>query len=194
MICVWLGVAVRNAIDQRDSVEWLTDQHARVWYDYHFTGEFGPQWIDANAVPPGPTWLRNLVGLDYLSKVRRVDFVPRDAGSEVDLSPLGGLRSLEELRIQRTPISDVSVLGSLRNLRRLYLGYTKVDDVHPLSNLTRLTHLSLNNTDVVDIRPLRKLRKLETLSLHNTLVTEHDYQALQRALPNCKITWSSRTK
>src|SRR5262245_17156491 len=65
-IAVWLGMLVRNAEKQRRAVARLQELGASVRYDYQ----------DANikASPPGPNWLRNLIGDDYFCTVTFVFF------------------------------------------------------------------------------------------------------------------------
>jgi Leucine-rich repeat (LRR) protein len=58
-----------------------------------------------------------------------------------------------------------------------------------LEKLTNLTELDLNNNNLRDLKSLEKLTQLEWLELqNNAFLTKAQIDALQQALPNCKIS------
>ena len=58
-----------------------------------------------------------------------------------------------------------------------------------LEKLTNLTELNLNNNSLRDLKSLEKLTQLEWLELqNNAFLTKAQIDALQQALPNCKIS------
>ena len=189
LICLFLGINVRNAIRQKAAVEWASKNRMQVYYGNGY--QFGQVARPGRKAPPapGPAWLRKLVGVDMLASVERVTFhsVPRD-GTATELGPLADMRSLRELKIERLNIDDLSTMPQITKLERLYLGYTKIEDVAPLAKLTSLKHLSLNNTRVKDVSCLASLKNLETLGLYKTHVSAADVRRLQMELPNCKIS------
>lgn len=181
---VWLGLLVLRVNRQREAVEWTKQLGGNVHYDYQLD-EHG-NFVE-NAEPSGAAWIRELIGIDYFADVHEVAV----ANSQVsDLAPLTNLTSLKRLFVYRMPIRDVTALAKMTSLERLSLDYTQVHNLRPLSNLTKLKYLSLEHTDVKDVTPLTGLANLERLALDYTKVTELDYRLLQKALPNCVISWS----
>ena len=156
---VVLGLMVRKANNQKRAVAWVEKAGGVTFYDYEFADD--DRWI-ADAEPPGPRWLRELVGLDYLANVASVHL----RGSEItDLSPLTKLTTLEAVNLLDTKVSDLS----------------------PLTRLTNLRVLWMKNTPVSDLTPLAKLTNLRQLYLFDTNVGDEEVDRLQKALPNGKI-------
>ena len=78
----------------------------------------------------------------------------------LDISPLSGLINLEELELfSNRRISDVSPLGSLRRLRWLRLDRNNISDVSPLAVLQNLEEVQLQINNISDISPLDGLRE-----------------------------------
>ena len=77
-----------------------------------------------------------------------------------DISPLSGLINLEELELfSNRRISDVSPLGSLRKLRWLRLERNNISDVSPLAVLHNLEEVQLQRNNISDLSPLDGLRE-----------------------------------
>ena len=77
-----------------------------------------------------------------------------------DISPLSGLINLEELELfSNRRISDVSPLGSLRKLRWLRLERNNISDVSPLAVLSNLEEVQLQRNNISDLSPLDGLRE-----------------------------------
>ncbi len=74
VICIWLGIIVKRARDQQEAVEFIKENGATVTYDYQFdgTGNGNP-----NAMPPGPAWLRRIIGDDFFVNVIVVELVAK---------------------------------------------------------------------------------------------------------------------
>lgn len=105
--------------------------------------------------------------LETLSRLRVLDLV----NAPVDDGVLRYLRSLKEMR-------DVGLIGS------------DITDLFELRNLHDLHYLHLESTNVSDagLEQLSNLRQLKHLGLDNSKVTPEGVQAIQRHLPNCKVT------
>ena len=90
--CVWLGWLANRANNQRRTVQWATELGGYVSYDYQYHPE-----------PPGPEWLRNLIGIHYFANVVRV----RLSETQVrDVTPLANLTKLIEwTTTASTPVS-----------------------------------------------------------------------------------------
>ncbi len=164
VVCVTLGWKVEKARKQREAVAWVQECGEHVFYDYELDDA---RKRVPNPQPPGPKWLRELLGIDFFDDVVAVAF---DQVS--DVTPLAGLTSLESLMLVGTQVSDVSPLAGLTSLKLLYLSDAHVTDITPLAGLTSLEQLYLANTQVSDVTPLAGLTSLEQLALTGTQVKD----------------------
>lgn len=106
-----------------------------------------------------------------LQKLRDVNF---GKTSVVDLSPMGMLPELTNLRLYETPITDASLAT--------------------IPSFPKLAVLNFAKTNVTDagLRYLERFTNLTSLNFDQTYVTDAGAGLLQSRLPNCKIVW--RTK
>lgn len=79
-----------------------------------------------------------------------------------DLSPLNGMRLLENLNVQNTSASRLP--ASLPNLRRLDCIHTPISDLSPLANSPLLTWIDITRTGVKNISPLTKCTKMHSFT------------------------------
>ncbi len=208
----WVGVKMQQARRQREAVAAILRVGGFVWYDYQVDSSgMGIQ----GAQPPGPKWLRSLLGDDLFTAVAVVQFQRKvtDAGLEplerlpyvhtlglsatqttdAALKHLRGLKQLHTLVLDGTQVIDAGLghLKGLAQLRVLWLSNTRVTDagLERLKGLTKLEELKLDNTQVTDagLEHLKRLPQLCTLSLEGTKVTDEGVKKLQQALPNCEI-------
>lgn len=105
-----------------------------------------------------------------------------------DLSSLAGLTKLESIWMSNSAIRDISPLGNLKNLNMLWLAETQVTDISPLAGLTKLQDLDLRGNQIEDFSPLHQLTNLVKLDVSQTGISDHDFERLNKALSNCKIT------
>jgi hypothetical protein len=187
----WVAVKIERARRQKEAVEEIKKAGGHVSYDYQFdkSGDWLPE-----ARPPGPAWLRNLLGEDFFATVVMVGLFPLNSRvTDAGLEHLKGLTQLEWLDLMDTPVTDAGLehLKGLTQLQELYLGGTKVTDagLDYLKGLTQLRTLYLGNTPVTDagLEHLSGLTQLQFLCLENTQVTDEGAKRLQQALPKCRI-------
>ena len=157
------------------------------FYDWQFDADGSP---NSNSEPPEPSWLRNLVGVDFFSAVVMIYGTKiTDAG----LEQLCNMTQLQRLDLSHTQITDAGLehLEGLTQLQDLWLYDTNVTDagLEHLNGLTQLQVLWLYDTDVTDagLEYLNGLTQLQVLSLYGTKITDAGVKKLQQALPNCKI-------
>ena len=105
-----------------------------------------------------------------------------------DLSTLSGLTGLKKLDLRQTHISDLTPLSSLTGLTNLGLRANQLSDVTPLGNLTNLTGLDLGENKISDITPLESLTGLTSLLLDDNNIGNKDVERLKEKLPNCTIS------
>lgn len=206
LFCVWLGWKAQRARTQREVVAWVHEMGGSVYYDYEIDGKNGT--FVSNPQPPGPDWLRELLGVEFLDEIVEV----RIRKSVADISPLSKLKSLEWLCMTNHQVTDLSPLRKLTNLKRLELYSRQVSDLEPLAELTNLEILALDNTQVSDLSPIAELTKLRELSVRYSKVRDasplaklksvermhlryshvprEEVEELRKALPNCRIDWS----
>ncbi len=147
---VLLGWKANKARRQQKTLAAVRKMGGMYFYEFTLDATGNP----VAAEPPGPAWLRNQIGLDFLSDVGRIDIYGTQAS---DLTPLSGLTNLRWLMLEGTPVSDLAPLAGMTNLRALSLDSTQASDLTPLARMTSLEVLRLCGTDVSDLTPLVKL-------------------------------------
>jgi hypothetical protein len=117
--------------------------------------------------------------------------------SDKGLQNLKTLTQLQILYLYDTQITDAGLenLKELKNLRELYLSSTQVSDagLKHLTGLSKLQYLFLNKCKISDsgLKSLEGLKRLEILELRDTSVSKKGVMDLQRALPECGISFGS---
>ena len=120
--------------------------------------------------PPGPEWLRKLMGDEYFLTVDGVA-IGSQYLTDDDLTVFQDLTRLRVLRLSNGQLTDrgLEKLTNLSNLTDLDLNFTLISDagMPHLSRLTNLKELSLKSTNVTDagLPYLLDMRKLEKLRL-----------------------------
>lgn len=169
LTCFWLSWKVNSVRRQREAIEFVNEMEGMFVYRYEVQPNVLPGVVRPDPKPPGPNWLRNLIGIDYFSDVVAVSFA---WCPDMDLTPLQGLPNLETLDLQNCEVTDITPIARLGNLTELSLQYTKVRDVSPLAELTKLRFLDLASSPVSDISPLVNLPNLYCLRLSGTPIRD----------------------
>ena len=86
-----------------------------------------------------------------------------------DISPLAGLKGLQNLYLESTAVADISALGGM-SLDELYLTATPLKDLSPLKTM-KVNKLNLVNTPVTDLTPLAGV-PIQSLWLTDTPVKD----------------------
>jgi hypothetical protein len=163
-----LGWKIERAKRQREAVAWVLQAGGKVRYAHEKTDACG---YALPGEPPGPKWLRDLVGIDFLDNVSTVYLAGRPVS---DLARLADVAGLKQLDLAGTPVADLGPLSGLKRLQSLDItNCSRVSDLAPLAELTELQTLYVNNLPgVTDFSPLAKLRKLQQLYAYNTPVSD----------------------
>jgi hypothetical protein len=194
-LCVWLGIQVNRANRQRRSVAAILAAGGLVRYDFQEQNSLSGKPI-ADAQPPGPRWLRKLIGDDYFCSVSTVDFATEFWGerrerelSKIDDDGLACLASLTKIRSlelgNNKAITDAGLahLRKLKELESLWLYRSSVSGVglNQLSKLPRLRNLGLQWTPLTTegMQQLGTLKELRSLSLTDTPITDDDLMSLR---------------
>lgn len=112
----WLGVKVRQAQRQKEAVEAIVKLDGYVMYDFQTNSR------NFSASPPGPDWLRKVLGVDFLASVTFVSLKShgpdRAHVTDGDLVHLRDLGELQTIQLDWTEITDTGLLH-LQDLRQL---------------------------------------------------------------------------
>ena len=107
----WVAVKMQRAKQQRGAVTAVRVMHGHVEYDWERVPKPGGE-EEENEVepgdPPGPDWLRNLMGIDFFSAVVYVTLDGPDV-TDVGLKRLKGLIKLRRLDLHNTKVTDEGV-------------------------------------------------------------------------------------
>jgi hypothetical protein len=115
LACSWFVVKMRQAERQHEAVESIEELGGRVFYDYQHGGAAG-------ATPPGPAWLRRLLGDDFAANVDQV-LLSGNQVEDADLECLEQLTRLQWLWLDNTRVTDAGLehLEEVTSLRYLHL-------------------------------------------------------------------------
>ena len=120
----WFGWVVRSARIQREAVAAIKNAGGIVYYGW----EYSDSTVAPGQKPRVPTWLVDLIGVDYFGHVTAVGFF--------------------------NPIDDKVFVqvGRLSGLQLLYLDGTSTSDAElaHLKSMTRLSFLSVRSTQISD--------------------------------------------
>jgi hypothetical protein len=151
---VWLGLTANRANRQRYAVERIKSHGGQIWYDYQVLDD--PKstlpLFDIYALPPGPEWLRRVLGEHYFITPIHLLISDKRVIDEGDLALLRDLGELEELSFNRLPLddSDVAQLPPLKKLRRLSIDAStraadnRIEDFSFLRGFPRLEELNVS--------------------------------------------------
>lgn len=191
---------------QRDAVRWIIEHEGMVEYDYQWDAHARSEFLPSHQ-PPAAGWIGRMLGDDFVSDIVFVtldrshpdskefeSLAPLASLPEIrhlvlsysnveDIKPLAGLKKLEYLDLDNTPVTDLTPLASLSNLRHLSINNSNCSDLTPLAGLRRLEYLDLAWTKVDNLEPLSNMLYLENLRLTNTFVDDAQLKKLRKALP-----------
>jgi Leucine-rich repeat (LRR) protein len=165
-----LGSVIRSARVRSNAVATLRRAGAAVFYDWE------PEDANRNrtGAPAAPSWLVNLIGVDFFGGVRTVQI---DHGTQEAVMPsVGRLTSLQKLDLFSSPVTDPDLrcLRSLDRLRELSLSDTEIGDagLAHLSKLSNLERLNLMRTRITGagLLHLKGLASIRDLALDSTSI------------------------
>ena len=163
--CVWIGIWINRAREQREVVQWIEKQGGNVIYENETKGVFPLATQSTISYIPLPRVWKSWLGKDLEWDVVYVD-------------------------LTGTEVSDLFPLKTLDNLQALHLESTKVTDLSPIRNLNALILLNIQLTNVTDIQTIKKLKNLEYLFLYETNLTQSQLGEIKEGLPHCKVKYN----
>jgi hypothetical protein len=185
----WFAVKMQRARRQREAVELFEKRGHGILYDY--------QRKSYSAEPPGPEWLRKILGIDFFADVIAIQCFDKydiqlPPATDKELKVLEDLNRLETLSLMNTYVTDAGLehIKGLPHLTIIDLCHTKITD-KGLEKLTGKTHLRilwLDRTQVTDagLKHIENLTQLEQLSLNDTQITDAGLEHLKGLR---KLSW-----
>jgi Leucine-rich repeat (LRR) protein len=199
-LCIWIGIRVNAARHQREAIAAILKAGGSVTFDYQLiagSGRPGTSATSPAANPPGPVWLRDLIGEEFFRTAVAVTFDYRAHQRSLTTSELAELSKLPALRTLsavNSPFSRVrqsksaaggesaSAWSSLSRALSFGLTETLIDTtgMKQIGRLTNLRELTLDNNQITDVglSHVKSLTQLETLNLNNTEITGTGLQSL----------------
>jgi len=192
----WFAVKLEQARKQRAAVEAIRRLGGVVYYDYQVYFD-----KSQNAPPPGPEWLRERFGVDFIATVQEVFLSDSldDAGLQQLDEHFKALPRLETLGIGGTNVTDAGLkhLAGLSQVKRLSIWGTSITDsgLEYIQGLTQLESLVIRETAITDagLRCLAGLKHLKTLDLTKTKITGPGLRHLE-GLEDLKLLYLGQTK
>jgi len=193
--CSRLAAQMRQAKEQKEAVQAISQLGGRVTYDYEYPPVPPGQSSSRAMHPPGPAWLRNLLGADFFAAVVQVTLDAASSGrfTDADLRHLRALPGLEDLILGDTRVTDrgLEQLKGLGQLRKLSLSGGQFTDagIGRLSGLPRLAELCLWRTQVTDagLQSLGKSATLVRVWTDSARITAEGEERFRHSAPNRQI-------
>jgi len=193
LLGIWLGLQGKRARDQKEAIQSILapdkNNDVAVYYDYQL--DDAGQYLAA-AVPPGPEWLRQLIGDHFFISADSISFYGPDVSAS-QLEPLKRLPGLKSLTFSSTSFSDEGFahLKDLGTLRSLVIDDSTITDggLSHLVRLSRLQELRLFSNEITDAGLLRlaRLGQLGELHVMGDGITHQGASRLANELPRCKV-------
>lgn len=140
-LSVWLAIVNSQANRQRRAVARIKAAGGLVGYDYEVDANFNRR--TDNPAPPGPDWLRNVIGVDYFSTVIFVSFPTATDQSLAAVTDLPNLRGLELTDDIKLTDAELACVNNLPKLEALYIdGCSNVSD-KSIKHLQGSKHLTM---------------------------------------------------
>ncbi len=135
-------------------------------------GDYVIDWKDENL----ETIMRKITGITdrkiKYSDIKSITELDLSGSKISDISALENLPKLTSLNLAGIDISDISVLAKLTNLTSLCLIGNQISNINALKNLTNLTELDLRGNQIRDVSALEKLTNLTELYLDNNQISD----------------------
>ena len=170
LFAIWLGFSVSRANKQRNAVAALSMFDVTIHYEHQL--DLATMEVDSDAEPPGPKWLRGLVGEDFFSSVNGIFIASRSDRPVTDDSIkklMPHFQSLPELRkldfFYADGVTDISLteISKLKKLEYLCIASSSITSggVSQLASLTHLKRLTLGES--LDDNGMQHLQRLPNL-------------------------------
>ena len=120
ILVVWFGVVVNRAYEQREAVRAMKALGAMVFYDWQLGRPRGIKNFlprPRQAEPPGPKWLRRVIGDEFFQDVDVVYFYPADRRAECEIvksvRSVRGFRKVQKIFLRGCTMKTRDALKAL---------------------------------------------------------------------------------
>ena len=177
-VCIWLAYVFNQVRGERQAVQAVVAAGGTVAFDYHFERN------SKEAQPPGPEWLRRLIGDELFRTPRHVE-IRGDGITDAFLDRhLAGLTGTQVLLVDSPHVGDIPLaeVSELDSVYILVLRCPRITDagLEDVAAMRQLTALELDCSKVTDagIQQLSSLTELKRLRLISTRVTAEGIRSL----------------
>jgi Leucine-rich repeat (LRR) protein len=195
LVLGWLAEKIDVAWRQQRAAESILKLGGQVHYGYQFFSAPGTLSSGPPPRPPGPKWLRWLMGEHFFARVAVVTYPP--GISDKDLKHLDDLPYLTQIHLRGGTVTGAGLNHVWKHdkLRALTLRSVSVTDVDAanLAGLTQLEQLDLRHTPITDetVKTLSGLPKLSRLLLEGTFISHEAARRLEKSfLSYGEETWA----
>lgn len=135
------------------------------------------------------TLLGELEDISFLEGLTELEYLYVGKNAITDISVLRGLTKLKEIDLRQNlfKLDDMTIFSQMTDLEHLDVGCVHIRSLNGIETLKKLKRLNIYDTGFDDFSPLLELTQLEELWLCSLDVTQEQVDALQKAIPNCKI-------
>jgi hypothetical protein len=187
LLCLVFGLWTSRAVRQREAVTALQaiGDDVQVRYAYEVNADY--EWKYAE--PPGPEWLRGLLGIDYLSSATSVRIYHAKNDQLALLKGLAGLRALDLSACHEVTDAGIAHLRELTSLRKLTIYGSQMTGaglsaLAPLTNLQEIYLLGCDNVTDDGMAHLARITSLRKLGIDQSELLTNTGMAELRSLPN----------
>lgn len=182
-IAILAGFQVQLLQNQRAVLAEIAKLDAQVVYDHEARGQTSP---------PGPRWLRQVLGDDFFDDVAGIS-IAREGVTDETVAAIATLPHLKSLLLNSDGISDLGLarITRLTELGELGFRSSSVTDaglaqIAECRGLTTLRIIAPHITDI-GLIPLQEMPHLALVELISTAVTQEGVALLRAALPRCEV-------
>ena len=190
IIGVPLGMKMNRVRNQQAVVASLVQTGAKLKFDLHPRSINGVN-VTGIQEPPGPQWLREILGDKFFTELTDIQMPPRDGKSQVtddELSFISRLPYLERLTIrterisveERTNGDGLAHLARLNTLQSLSLwGFATDADASHIAKINQLENLKVSDSPITDLQVWRNYQGSSTWPCQERLSATQDLNQLQ---------------
>jgi hypothetical protein len=200
LFCVWLGTLANSANRQKRAVEAIQQSGGEFNYDYQRspsrTGR--GQSFSLRVEPPGPTWLRRILGDHYFITpvaMRMSETIIDDCLLHLAALPAIESASFGSVTFRNQDFDHLAMLTNLRSLAFHKCTFREPQSFDALAELRNLETFSLQDPNFGDddVKHLSGAANLSQLFLYETAITDEGVAHFQK-LHRLKMLSLSRTK
>ena len=115
--------------------------------------------------------INSLVGLEYC--VNATGIYLNDNIGLTNISVLGNMEKLQDIRIRNTSISNLNPLKDNQNIYMLLMENSQIESIAVLTGMSKLQILEIANTKVTDISAVANMPSLMELDLYGCTISDY---------------------